>query len=292
MPHAIQAGFRQPIFKSFFRATLKPCVHRSSRDAPSPTTTTFPGRTSVIVDEALAAKAFPGQSAIGKQILIRLRTPEAEKVEIIGVVAHQRVKSLAEIGREQIYFPDAFLGSGAVQSWALRTGSDPASYENQVRTTMKALDPQILVDKMQTVDSVVYDSQASTRFSLLLISVFAAIAALLAGVGLYGVISTSVRQRTSEIGVRMAMGAERGDILRLVVVQGLRLSAAGIVIGVIGSIFLGRVISALLVGGIKSTDVTTYVCMTAVFLSISALASWLPARRASSLDPVKALREQ
>ena len=145
---------------------------------------------------------------------------------------------------------------------------------------------------MQTVDSVVYDSQASTRFSLLLISVFAAIAALLAGVGLYGVISTSVRQRTSEIGVRMAMGAERGDILRLVVLQGLRLSAAGIVIGVIGSILLGRVISALLVGGIKSTDITTYVCMTAVFLSISALASWLPARRASSLDPVKALREQ
>ncbi len=252
----------------------------------------LPGRTSVIVDEALAAKAFPGQSAIGKQILTRLRTPEAEKVEIIGVVAHQRVNSLAEVGREQIYFPDAFLGSGAVQSWALRTGSDPASYENQVRATMKALDPQILVNKMQTVDSVVYDSQASTRFSLLLISVFAAIAALLAGVGLYGVISTSVRQRTSEIGVRMAMGAERGDILRLVVAQGLRLSAAGIVIGVIGSIFLGRVISALLVGGIKSTDVTTYVCMTAVFLSISALASWLPARRASSLDPVKALREQ
>jgi putative ABC transport system permease protein len=145
---------------------------------------------------------------------------------------------------------------------------------------------------METADSVVHDSQAGTRFSLLLISVFAIIAALLAGVGLYGVISTSVRQRTSEIGVRMALGAERGDILRLIVAQGLRLSVAGIVIGVIGSIFLGRVISALLVGGIKPTDVTTYVAMTAGFLAISALASWLPARRASSLDPVKALREQ
>ena len=252
----------------------------------------LPGRTSVIVDDALAAKAFRGQSAIGKQILIRLRTPEAEKVQIIGVVAHQRVTSLAEVGREQIYFPDAFLGSGAIQSWALRTGSDPASYENQVRSTLKAFDPQLLVSKMQTADSVVYDSQAGTRFSLLLISVFAVIAALLAGVGLYGVISTSVRQRTSEIGVRMAMGAERSDILRLIVVQGMRLSAAGIVIGVIGSIFLGRVISAMLVGGIKPTDVTTYAAMTAGFLAISALASWLPARRASSLDPAKALREQ
>ena len=109
---------------------------------------------------------------------------------------------------------------------------------------------------METVDSVVYDSEGHTRFSLLLISVFAVIAALLAGVGLYGVISTSVRHRTSEIGIRMAMGAERGDILRLVVAQGLRLSVAGIVIGAIGSIFLGRVISALLVGGIKSTVVT------------------------------------
>jgi putative ABC transport system permease protein len=252
----------------------------------------LPGRTNVIVDDALAAKAFPGQSAIGKQILIRVRTPEAEKVQIIGVVAHQRVTSLAEVGREQIYFPDAFLGSGVIQSWALRTGSEPAAYENQVRATVKALDPQLLITKMQTADSVVYDSQAGTRFSLLLISVFAVIAALLAGVGLYGVISTSVRQRTSEIGVRMAMGAERADILRLVVAQGMRLSAAGIVIGVIGSIFLGRVISALLVGGIKPTDVTTYVAMTAAFLAISALASWLPARRASSLDPVKALREQ
>lgn len=287
-PSRFQATDFQIVLPGYFEAMRTPLLAGRTFTNDD----NLPGRTSVIVDEALAAKAFPGQSAIGKQILIRLRTPEAEKVEIIGVVAHQRVKSLAEIGREQIYFPDAFLGSGAVQSWALRTGSDPASYENQVRATIKALDPQILVNKMQTVDSVVYDSQASTRFSLLLISVFAAIAALLAGVGLYGVISTSVRQRTSEIGVRMAMGAERGDILRLVVVQGVRLSAAGIVIGVIGSIFLGRVISALLVGGIKSTDITTYVCMTAVFLSISALASWLPARRASSLDPVKALREQ
>jgi putative ABC transport system permease protein len=252
----------------------------------------LPGRDGIIVDDALAAKAFPGQSAIGRHILIRIRTPEAEKVQIIGVVAHQRVKSLAEVGREQVYFPDAFLGSGVIQSWALRTGSDPASYESQVRSSLKALDPQLLVSKMETVDSVVYDSQAGTRFSLLLISVFAVVAALLAGVGLYGVISTSVRQRTSEIGVRMAMGAERSDILRLVVAQGLRLSVAGIVIGVIGSIFLGRVISALLVGGIKPTDVTTYVSMTAGFLAISALASWLPARRASSLDPVKALREQ
>lgn len=287
-PSRFQATDFQIVLPGYFEAMRTPLLAgRTFTDEDN-----LPKRDGVIVDEALAAKAFPGQSAIGKHILIRLRTPEAEKVQIIGVVAHQRVSSLAEVGREQIYFTDAFLGSGVIQSWALRTGSDPAFYESQVRATLKALDPQLLVNKVQTADSVVYDSQASTRFSLLLISVFAVIAALLAGVGLYGVISTSVRQRTSEIGVRMAMGAERGDILRLVVAQGLRLSVGGIVIGVIGSILLGRVISALLVGGIKPTDVTTYVSMTAGFLAISALASWLPARRASGLDPVKALREQ
>ena len=252
----------------------------------------LPGRDGVIVDEALAAKAFPGQSPVGKHILIRLRTPQAERVQIIGVVAHQRVNSLAEAGREQIYFPDAFLGSGAIQSWAIRTGSDPASYDNLVRTTIKSLDPQLLVTKIDTAESVVHESQASTRFSLLLISVFAIIAASLAGIGLYGVISTSVRQRTSEIGVRMAMGAERGDILLLIVLQGLCLSTVGIAVGFIGSLLLGRVIAALLVGGIKPTDTGTFIAMTFGFLAISAVASWLPARRASILDPARALREQ
>src|SRR5262249_38898355 len=133
----------------------------------------LPGRDAVIIDDLLASKAFPGQSAVGKHILIRIRTPEPEKVQIIGVVAHQRVNSLAEVGREQIYFPDPFLGSGVLQSWALRTGSDPASYQNEVRDTLKALDPQLLVTKMQTAETVVHESQSGTRFSLLLISVFA-----------------------------------------------------------------------------------------------------------------------
>jgi putative ABC transport system permease protein len=287
-PNRFQATDFQIVLPGYFETMRTPVLEgRTFTDEDN-----LPGRDGVIIDESLAAKAFPGQSAIGKHILIRIRTPEAERVQIIGVVAHQRFNSLAVAGREQIYFTDAFLGSGAIQSWAIRTGSDSASYENQVRATIKALDLQLLVTRMDTAESVVHDSQAGTRFSLLLILVFAAIAALLAGVGLYGVISTSVRQRTSEIGVRMAMGAARSDILRLIVVQGMRLSAAGIVIGLIGSIVLGRVISALLVGGVKPTDATTFAAMTFGFLAISAIASWLPARRASILDPVKALREQ
>jgi putative ABC transport system permease protein len=138
---------------------------------------------------------------------------------------------------------------------------------------------------------VVNRAQAGTRFSLLLISVFALIAVTLAGIGLYGVLSTVVRQRTAEIGVRMALGAERGDILRLIVLQGLRLSVVGIVIGVVAAFGLGRVITAMLVG-VKPTDPATFAGVTVVFLAISTLAAWIPARRASILDPTKALREQ
>jgi predicted lysophospholipase L1 biosynthesis ABC-type transport system permease subunit len=231
------------------------------------------------------------QSAIGKRILIRIRTPQPEWVEVVGVVAHQRTTSLAVAGREQVYFTNAFLGSGAARSWAIRTGSDDAGYENQVRAAIKEIDSHLVVTEMAPAEFLMHQAQSGTRFSLLLISVFAVIAGTLAGVGLYGVLATAVRQRTSEIGVRMALGAERGHILRLVVLQGLRLSAIGIGVGAVAAFVLARVISAMLVG-VKPADPVTFVGMTVVFLGISALASWLPAQRAAGLDPTTALREQ
>jgi putative ABC transport system permease protein len=251
----------------------------------------LPGRNRVVIDDVLAKKAFPKESAVGKRILIRVRTPEPEWVEVVGVVAHQRTTSLAEAGREQVYFTDGFVGSGGVRSWALRTGSDAANYGDEARAAIKAVDPHLLVTEMETAKSVVHRAQAGTRFSLLLISVFAVVAATLAGIGLYGVLSTVVRQRTSEIGVRMALGAERGDIVRLIVMQGLRLSVVGIAAGCAAAFVLGRVISAMLVG-VKPTDPATFAGVTVVFLAVSALASLLPARRAAVMDPTKALREQ
>jgi predicted permease len=251
----------------------------------------LPGRNRVIIDNLLARKAFPKESPIGKRILIRLRTPQPESVEIIGVVAHERNTSLAEAGREQTYFTDAFLDYGVVRSWAIRTAGDPAASSEEVRKAMHELDPNLMVTEMETADAVVYRAQAGTRFSLLLISVFALVAVTLAGIGLYGVLSTVVRQRTAEVGVRMALGAERGDIIQLIVLQGLRLSAVGITLGVVTAFLLGRVIAAMLVG-IKSTDPVTFAAVTVVFLAISTFASWLPARRAANLDPTRALREQ
>jgi len=250
-----------------------------------------PGHTQVVIDKILADRAYPGQSTIGKRILIRIQTPEPVWVEIIGVVAHQRGVSLTEPGREQVYFTDAYIGAGATDHWAIRTGSDPSKYANDVRAALKQFDSHLLITDMEPMDAVVEKAQAGTRFSLLLIGSFAVIAALLAGVGLYGVLATVVRQRTSEIGVRMALGAQSGNIFQLVVGQGLRLAGIGVIAGLFGAFAVTREMSSMLVG-IKATDPATFVTMAVVFFVIAALASWLPAWRASSLDPIVALRDE
>jgi putative ABC transport system permease protein len=286
-PSRFQATEFQVVLPGYFETMRTPVLDgRTFTDEDN-----LPGRNRVVIDDKLAKKAFPGESAVGKRILIRIRTPEPEWVEVIGVVAHQRTTSLSEPGREQVYFADAFMGSGFVRSWAIRTSGNAGNYSEEVRAAIKGIDSHLLITNMETAESVVNRAQAGTRFSLLLISVFALIAVTLAGIGLYGVLSTVVRQRTAEIGVRMALGAERGDILRLIVLQGLRLSVVGIVIGVVAAFGLGRVITAMLVG-VKPTDPATFASVTVVFLAISTLAAWIPARRASILDPTKALREQ
>src|SRR5262249_28876717 len=149
----------------------------------------------------------------------------------------------------------------------------------------------MVIIEMETMDTVVHHAQAATRFQLILIGVFAAIAAILAAVGLYGVLSTVVRQRTAEIGVRVAMGAEPSRIFSLIVGQGLRLSAAGVVFGLVAAYSLTSIMTTMLVG-IKPTDPLTFAAMVVLFLGIAALSSWLPARRAAALDPTRALRDE
>jgi putative ABC transport system permease protein len=248
-----------------------------------------PKRNVVVVDTALAAKAFPNEPAVGKRILIRIRTPEPEWVEIIGVVRHQRVTSLADPGREQVYFADGFLGFGA-NRWAVRTGGDPAQIAGAVRAAVAEVNSQYLVTDLRPMGALVLQAQASTRFSLLLIGVLAVMAALLVAVGLYGVLSTVVRQRTAEIGVRMAVGAVPSQILRLVVGHGLRLSAAGVLLGLVAAIALTRAMTTMLVG-VRPTDPLTFAAMVVLFFVIAIVSSWLPARRAAGLDPTMALRE-
>jgi len=249
-----------------------------------------PGRTDVVVDKILADRAYPNQSAVGKRILIRIQTPEPVWVNITGVVAHERGVSLSEPGREQVFLTDAYVGSGATDQWALRTGTEPAKYANNVLAAIKVFDPHLLVTDMKPMEAVIEKAQSGTRFSLLLIGTFAVIAALLAGVGLYGVLATVVRQRTAEIGIRMALGAQPGNIFQLVVGQGLRLTAIGVVVGLFAAFALTREMVSMLVG-IKATDPLTFVTMAVLFFLIAAISSWLPAQRAARLDPTAALRE-
>jgi predicted permease len=286
-PSKYQAVDWQVVLPGYFETLRTPLIAgRVFTDADN-----APDRGIAIVDQFLAAKAFPKESAIGKRILIRIRSAEPEWVEIVGVVGHQRQMSLAEPGREQIYFTDGFVSHGRVSSWAIRTTGDPAQLSGQVRTEIRKLDPSLLINELQPMSAWMDRAQAGTRFSLLLIGVFAVIAALLASVGLYGVLSTFVRQRTAEIGVRMALGAAPGSIFNLVVGQGLRLSAAGILVGVVAAIGLTRVMSSMLVG-VKPTDPVTYAVMVVFFFAIAVVACGVPAWRASGLDPTVALRAE
>ncbi len=248
-----------------------------------------PGRNVAVIDQSLAAKAFPNGSPIGKRIFLPL--PTMPWVEVIGVVAHQRFATLAESGREQVYFTDGSLGIGVSRYWAIRTAGDPTKLATAVRTEIAKLDRQLVITKMQPMEALVDRDQAPTRFSLLLIGSFAVIAALLASVGLYGVLSTLVRQRTAEIGVRMALGATPASIFQLVVGQGLLLSAAGIAIGLLAALGLTRLMTSMLVG-VHPADPATFSTVAALFFLITAVASWLPARRAAALDPAVALREE
>ena len=286
-PSKFQAVDFQIVTPGYFEAMRTPLLAgRTFTDADN-----VRDRLLVVVDDSLAKKAFPGESAVGKRILIRLRTPEPEWVQIIGVVGHVRQTSLAVPGREQVYFTDGFAGAGGVNSWTLRVAGNPSGYAGQVRAAIKDISQRLLITNLQPVDELVTHAQSQTTFSLLLIGVFAVIAGALAGVGLYGVLSTAVRQRTSEIGVRMALGAGRQSIFRLIVGQGLGLSAIGLGIGIVAALILTRLMTTMLVG-VKPTDPLTFVAMMLLFLVIATTSSWIPANRAAGLDPNKALREE
>jgi predicted permease len=247
-----------------------------------------PGHQVAVIDELFAARAFPNQPVIGKQLFSSM--PTAPQVLVIGVVAHQRQTSISVLGRGQIYLTEGLAGFGVSRYWQIRTSKDGIELARAIQDRITALDRRLVITKIQTMQSVVTQAQGATRFSLLLLGMFSGISLLLSSVGLYGVLSFVVRQRTREIGVRMALGATPSNILYEVLRYSFRLSGCGIVAGLAAAMGATRVMSSMLFG-VKPTDPSTFVAITVLFLSVVLLASWLPARWATHLAPMKALRE-
>ena len=254
------------------------------------------GSHAIIIDKDLAARAFPGQSpasVVGKQLFSRITTPEAQMYQVIGVVDHVRHLTLTTPGREAAFLPEGMFGFGAANRWAVRTNGDATRLMPEVRRALADVDPLIPIGELKPMSDYVDRAMAPTRFSLVLIAVFAVVAAILAAVGLYGVLSTTVRQRTAEIGVRMAFGATGDSIFRLMIGRGLILSGIGIVAGLATALALTGVMQkADMLVSIKPTDPITYAAIAILFVIIASLACFVPARRAAALDPNVALREE
>ena len=280
-----QADFRG-VRPDYFTVMKTPLIEGRFFDAGD----NAPELNRAIIDDVFAAKAFPGQKAVGQRFVARTGGPEPEWFEVIGVVRHQRNGSLAVDGRETMYVSPGEFGF-FTNNWVIRTTGDPTNLMASVRAAVKDVNPRYVVNNMRTMDVLLEPARAPTRFALATIGVFAVVAAVLAGIGLYGVLSTLVRQRTAEIGVRMAFGASSANILQLVAGQGMKLSALGIVLGLLTAFAVTRVMSTMLVG-VSPTDPLTFAAIAVFFLLITALACWIPARRAARLDPVQALREE
>jgi len=243
----------------------------------------------VIVNEALARATFPGQDPVGKYIVNF--GPRSEKLEIVGVVGNVRHLAVETVPRAELYQP---LGQA---SWprmffAVRTlASNPLTLLPAVQDAIWSVDKDVAPGTARSMEGLIARSLLKRKFTMTLLAIFAGLAVTLAAIGLYGVMSYSVSQRTREIGIRMALGAQRAQVLKLIVQQGMKLTAIGVLAGVLASLGLTRLIANLLFG-VSATDLATFAVLSIVVLSVALLACWLPARRASGVDPMVALRAE
>ncbi len=243
-----------------------------------------------MVDEVLARQYWPGQNPIGQHIGFSDRV-KGPWFTIVGLVTHSRSSSLESDTNEGFYYIALAQSPSPTAAIVARSTRPAASVATDLAAAVRAVDSSIPIYDVKTMEERVNDSLTGRKFVLILLGTFAGLALLLSALGLYGVISYSVRLRTRELGVRMALGAQRSSVLRLVLMQGLRLAAIGIVFGVVAAVFLGRLFTSLLFR-VSMLHVAPWFGAAALLVATVLLASYLPARRAASIEPMKALRTE
>jgi putative ABC transport system permease protein len=241
----------------------------------------------------MAERYWPGEDPLGKRF--HLGTRDQPWITVVGVVRRVRHNAVVEEPRAEMYIPHAQFGpaGGSAQrgmTIVVRAATDPLALVDGVRATVRGLDPNLPVSDVQTLERVADDSLSRPRFTAVLLGLFAALALVLATIGIYGVVSILVIRRRREIGVRMALGASRRSIVRMVVSRGLVLASIGLVIGLIGAAGMTRVLESLLYG-VTQFDLLTFASAPVVLAMVALLACLIPAARASAVDPAIALRD-
>lgn len=259
----------------------------SGRNLSDQDTATTPG--AVVISETMARRFWPNEDAIGKRIATRRVRSDADWIQVVGVVKDVRQFELTAEPRPQMYLTYRQAGFFDARDLVVKTHVDPTSMAATVRRAVWEIDKDQPVSNIQTMDQILAESIERQRFSMLLLAIFAVVALVLAGVGIYGVMSYSVAQRTHEIGIRMALGAQTSAVLKLAVSYGMKLVIVGIVIGLIAAFALTRVMSTLLFG-VTATDPATFTLISLLLVLVAAVASYIPARRATKVDPIIALR--
>jgi putative ABC transport system permease protein len=243
----------------------------------------------IIINQALATGYFHGESPIGKRITVAMGgNTEKFPSLIVGVVGDVKHEGLNTTAHAMIYWPHPELPL-SFMTLVIRTTGNPLALASAVRQQVKLMDPSLPVSDIATMEQRMSDSVAESRFSTLLLGIFAVVAVVLATVGIYGVTSYAVTARQHEIGIRMAIGAQAADVERMFMRRGIGLTLAGLGLGLLTSFALTKLLAGLLFG-VTPHDPLTFIAMTALLLIVSMLACYIPARRATRVDPLVALR--